>query len=105
MELTEIDLIDLALSYAKEFEMKKSLEKLKKAELDLMKQDATSRRKKSAALIDYIRTIDVEILKLKLCFAKYSADCSEDERMVYDRVVKMYELKRKKIVTEKQRLS
>ncbi len=105
MELTGLDLIDLALSYAKELELKQCFEKLKKAELEMMKQDAVTRREKSTALIKYIHAVDVETTKIKMSFAKYSSNCSEEEKEVYDRVLKLFAAQRKQAVTEKQSLS
>ena len=105
MELTILDMVDLALSYVKELEMKKSFEKLKKAQLDIMKKDAVTRCEKSAALIKFIRSVDVEIYKIETCFAKYSSGYSEEERIVYEKVLRMFELQREQAVDEKQRLS
>ena len=72
MEIELLDLIELAIAYAKDLETKQCFEKLKKAELDLMKQDALSRREKSAALIKFISTVDIQIRKFNYMFSKYS---------------------------------
>ena len=108
MELTGNDLISLiniALSYTKEAEIEQSFKRLRQAEVDVMKQDAVSRREKSAALIRFISTVDVETQKIKEDFVKYADSYSKDKMEAYEKVLIRFEIQRKKAVAEKKRLS
>ncbi len=105
MELNGLDLLELALSYAKDKEMQQCFEELKKSELELMKVDAAARREKSRALIKFITTVDAETIKLKKVLKKYLQGCGEEEKVVYEKVLKEFETQRNQAVAVKRSLS